>query len=203
LLFLLLIFSGLWATDLNMYLRKAFWLIFGFVVFIYISRRYSDQSFIDNFLLFIALSIFFVTLIGISQNLYDFPNTSLLGAAVENASTFGNKNVASHFVVICFPLLFNVFTRKIKVSQYRLAFFSLVIILSLFYIFYANSKAAMLAITFQFLLLVIFSLYLFFKNLKKNNLVAFWLFFSLLTFNFFNSNLCATTHKSLIRSYCY
>jgi len=173
LLFLLLIFSGLWATDLNMYLRKAFWLIFGFVVFIYISRRYSDQSFIDNFLLFIALSIFFVTLIGISQNLYDFPNTSLLGAAVENASTFGNKNVASHFVVICFPLLFNVFTRKIKVSQYRLAFFSLVIILSLFYIFYANSKAAMLAITLQFLLLVIFSLYLFFKNLKKNNLKFF------------------------------
>jgi tetratricopeptide (TPR) repeat protein len=82
-----------------------------------------------------------VALIGLLQQFFDF---ELIRQAVPPASTFGNKNLAGHFMVLVFPIsLVFLFLAKHKNDFIKYGLFTF--ILGLF-IFYIKSRSAWLAI---------------------------------------------------------
>lgn len=73
------------------------------------------------------------------------------------ASTFGNKNMAAQFIVLCFPMVIMFFISAKKSRNMWIA--ALVLSLVTIYLFHTRTKAAWIAIMAQVFILVLFFLY--------------------------------------------
>ncbi len=107
-----------------------------------------------------------ISIIGIFQ--YLSPDIEFLLQSAPPSSTFGNKNIAAHPLVLIFTVvLFIIFYNKINTMQSFLTGFLMAVIV--IYIFYTATKSAWLAI---FIELLFVTLFLRLKRKKINNCIC-------------------------------
>jgi len=132
----------------------------------------ADAERIRIVLTLIFFSGFLVSLVGILQYLIAF---SWFPQAAPPAATFGNKNMAAHFIVLSLPVgiwLFGTDPKKGKTWISAGASASMVI-----YLFYTHTKAAWVAVSVQALFLVLYLVFVRFRlktglALNPNKLMA-------------------------------
>ncbi len=140
-----------WALDgYGGFVQWLHWVACALIFFIAL-QVLADAKRIRIVLTLIFLSGFLVSVVGILQYLIEidwFPQ------AVPPAATFGNRNMAAHFVVLSFPIgvwLFGTAKRSVAVWGASGASASMAI-----YLFYTHTKAAWVAVGVQVLFLLIF-----------------------------------------------
>lgn len=143
--------SLLWAenqyfaiTNLTIWLQSL-------LLFFVSLQLFKTQKEIINLLNFIVISGVIVSIIGISQHLFDF---NWITQATKPAGTFGNKNMAVHFLVLIIPINIGLFLNSQTKKQQLVLSFALSII-SL-YLVYANSRAGYLSFLIQTILFAVF-----------------------------------------------
>jgi tetratricopeptide (TPR) repeat protein len=119
---------------------------------------------IFNMLIF---SMTLVSIIGLMQ-FYFRDNTliyNFFGQSAVPGSTFVNKNMASHFLVMVLPL--NLILLLKETSKKKIAFYSISITISLWYLIFIAARQAYLAFSIEFILLALFLVLDYWKNRKK------------------------------------
>jgi len=190
-IFLLIFFilgsiSFFWAEDKSLFFEKWIKIYVGLFVF-YVSSKITHNE--DSFLkisFILSISAFLVSLIGISQYLYSFPDFKLLQYNNIPASTFGNKNGANQFLVFLYPFIIYL-TFWVKENFFRFVG-TLSLIFMLTYMYFSVTKAAWIAIFAQTIAIFLF---LFFKRVKPfidkhlfvNLFISFAIVFSLSYFS--------------------
>jgi len=147
--------SFIWASDNWLFYEKWIILFSGFFVFYLASKIEHNEK---NFLIIatiLSTSAFAVSIIGITQFLFQFPSFDLLQTNTVEASTFGNKNAANQFLVFLYPFtLYLVLINRDKAYQI-IGLISLVTIM--FYMYYSVTKGAWIAVTVEIITFLLFS----------------------------------------------
>lgn len=128
------------------------------LVFFLILNIYKNLKDAENLLKIIVASLVVVSVIGILQHYFvdNYFIQSIFVQAVGPSSTFGNKNLASHFVVIVLPISVIFFLTSKDKKNIGLYFIS--IIVSFWYLYLIQARQAHLAVLvelFAFLLFVV------------------------------------------------
>ena len=116
----------------------------------------------------LIFSMTLVSLIGLIQ-FYFGDNIiiyNIFGQSVSPASTFGNKNMASHFLVIVLPL--NLIFLIKETSKKRVVIYSTTLTISLWYLIFIAARQAYLAFGIELILLVLFLVLDYWKNREKS-----------------------------------
>jgi len=154
----------LWVENWNLaVVMLAQYLTFamGFVLFLNIFRNFDNGRAVLKVLVW---SMVVSSIIGLLQ--YYFANNEIIQnlyiQTVKPGSTFANKNMASHFIVMALPLSFALFIsaqKKIDIYIYTLATF-----IGLWFLIYTVARQAYLAILIEFIIILIFFVLDFLKN---------------------------------------
>lgn len=145
------ILSSSWA--INSYESYSLWLklFAASSMFLLVLNSINSKYQFELILKVIFLSAVIISLVGISQYLFDI---ELIRQAVSPASTFGNKNTASHFIVLTLPLGIGLFLYT--TNQKEKYIYILGVLIILIYLFYTKTRAGWLAVGVEFLVLLIF-----------------------------------------------
>lgn len=140
---------------------------YGLVFFLILNifKNFKDAEFL---LKAIIISLVVVSIVGIIQS-YFIDNRfiqSFFVQAVGPSSTFGNKNIATHFIVMVLPISI-AFYLKSKNSK-NLVLYALSIFIGLWYLYLTQARQAYLAITVEFLILLLFVLIDFIRNKEQS-----------------------------------
>jgi O-antigen ligase len=163
-LFLLLFFvfssfSFFWTNDQTLFIGKWLLYVFGFLSF-YLATKLEPK---DKYYIYLALGLVLasglISMLGISQYLFEIPNKALLPYENIPAATFGNKNAANQFLVLSFPVI--IFALVSKINRFQYVLVATVFIATLFYVYYATTKSAWIALFVEILITVF---YLFFSR---------------------------------------
>jgi len=155
-------FSFIWAEDNWIFYEKWIIIFAGLFIF-YLANKieHNEKSFL-NIATILSVSAFLVSIIGISQYLFSFPDFDLLQYNNIPASTFGNKNAANQFLVFLFPFtLYLTFFNRIRIYQI-IGLISLVTLI--FYMLYSVTKGAWIAVTIES---IVFLFFAFLKPLRS------------------------------------
>ncbi|SFV58183.1 Oligosaccharide repeat unit polymerase Wzy; O-antigen ligase [hydrothermal vent metagenome] len=161
--------------SLNTYLAIAQlqqWLI-AFLVFFLVLNFVRNKN-ISEILSALFIAVVLVSILGIVQYLFDF---DLIRQAVKPASTFGNKNIAIHFVVLTLPLGLGLLLNTKEKKQQFLYLIGLIISLS--FLLLTQTRAGYLALLVQLLTLLLFVIFDIKFNQKKINFKKLGLIFTL------------------------
>jgi O-antigen ligase len=165
------------------------------LVFLLTINIFDDYKKIETLIKFVVVSLTLVSIIGLLQ--YYFFNIdfikNLFTQIVTPSSTFGNKNMASHFVVMALPLsLILIFTSK---SNRQVVLYSITTIIGAWFLIYIVARQAYIATIVELFVLSLFFILDKWKNkdkallatmaIKKNKSIA---FFSILIFLVFAAN---------------
>ncbi len=122
------------------------------IFYFYITNTLKRAYTIDRFFLISALSVFFVSVIGILQKLW---NITWIPQLTPPASTFSNKNMAAHMLAIGFPFIVGSF---FMYKQRIIKFLSSVILaVTLLFLYYTKTRSAWIAVLAVSLVLIFFS----------------------------------------------
>ncbi len=117
---------------------------------------FNNFNKIDFFIKSIVVSLVCISIIGLLQ--YYFSNIDLINQffiqMAVPASTFGNKNVASHFVVMTLPLSF-VLMLSSKGNR-QVYIYSIALTVSAWFLIYTTARQAYVAITVELIILSLF-----------------------------------------------
>jgi len=116
----------------------------------------------------LIFSMTLVSIIGLIQ-FYFGDNTlvfNFFGQSAVPGSTFVNKNMASHFLVMVLPL--NLILLIKDTSKKKIVFYSISITISLWYLIFITARQAYLAFGIELILLVLFLGLDYWKNRKKS-----------------------------------
>jgi len=126
------------------------------------------KSNLDSIFYTLIFSMALVSIIGLIQ-FYFGDNTiihNFFGQAVSPASTFANKNMASHFLVMVLPL--NLILLLKEVSKKKIVIYSISLTISLWYLIFIAARQAYLAFGIELIFLVLFLVLDYWKNRKKS-----------------------------------
>ena len=138
------------------------------LVFFLVINIYKNLKNTEALLKAIIISLTVVSVIGILQN-YFIDNEfiqSFFVQVVGPSSTFGNKNISSHFIVMALPISIAFYLNS-KNSK-NLALYTLSIFISLWYLYLTQAKQAYFAITIEILILLSFFLIDYIRNKEKS-----------------------------------
>ena len=142
------------------------------VIFFLIINTFKDGNLIEKILKYLALSMALVSVIGLVQ--YYNPDSyfiqNLFAQAAKPASTFGNKNMASHFVVMLLPI--SIALMLLSKKNAVLIYYSVLIILGFWFLMNAAARQAWVAMAVELAILLVFILLDRFKN-KDQSFVKF------------------------------
>ena len=134
------------------------------VIFFLIINIFKDGNLIEKILKLLVLSMTLVSVIGLVQ--YYNPDSyfiqNLFAQAAKPASTFGNKNMASHFVVMLLPISIALMLSSKKSTA--LAYYSVTIILGFWFLMNAAARQARVAMAVELFILLLFILLDRYKN---------------------------------------
>ncbi|WP_161939951.1 O-antigen ligase family protein [Dissulfuribacter thermophilus] len=165
---LILIFLILCSTSLynaiNPYQAIPVLIHWWFCGILYFFIVFNEITLFPNLFFFSSISVGLIAIIGILQN-YQVDFISFIPQTVSPAGTFGNKNMAAHFVAILIPYIFGAISfSKNKIHKYL---FCSILIISFFYILLTGTRASWLAVLISLTIAVI--LYLNTHEFRKNN----------------------------------
>jgi len=112
----------------------------------------------------LVFSMTLVSIIGLLQ--YYFPDNwhvqHFISQAVRPAATFGNKNMASHFIVMTLPL--SLMSLLVAKTHSKIAMYSLATFVGGWFLLYTIARQAYLAVAVELLILGIFIVFDHYKN---------------------------------------
>lgn len=127
----------------------------GLALFLVVNN-FNNEFEIKHFLLAIILVAVLVSIIGLIQ--YYFPNRieiqSFIRQAIPPASTFGNKNMAAHFLVMTLPLalVFMLYENTVK----KIVFYAVSSIMIAWFLIHTNTRAGWFSVMVELVFLLIF-----------------------------------------------
>lgn len=137
------------------------------IIFTLIVNIFNKSTLIKKIPKALVLSMGIVSIIGLIQ--YYFPDSyliqNLFAQAAKPSSTFGNKNMASHFVVMALPLSI-IFLLSAK-NNHFIARYSVLSIFGFWYLMNAAARQAWVAMAAELILLLIFLLLDYYKNKEQ------------------------------------
>ncbi len=152
--------SLLWVDDyFEAFKLLTIWWCAGLLYFL-VTQTFRDRRSIETLSMGIIVSGFLVSLLGVSQYLFDL---DWIAQTVKPAATFGNKNMAVHFLVMVIPLSMGLLLHVRQKNQQMII--AACLLPMMLFLFYANSRAGLLALLAEMALFALFIL----KN-KKNRL---------------------------------
>jgi O-antigen ligase len=152
--------SLLWTKNSYLTMTNLIIWLDGFLLFFITLQLFKTSKDIIQLLNLIVLSGVVVSIIGISQHLFDF---DWITQATKPAATFGNKNMAVHFLVLIIPINIGLLlNNKNKIQQILLAF---ALTITSLYLIYANSRAGYLSAIAE---VILFSIFIF-KHKKSSS----------------------------------
>ena len=126
------------------------------LIFLLIVNLVENDNQIDVFFKFIVISLALISIIGLLQ--YYFSEIwfikHIFAQITPPAATFGNKNMASHFLVMVIPLGL-VFVLSSKDSR-QIVIYGVLITISLWFLIYTTARQAYIAISVELLILLLF-----------------------------------------------
>jgi len=126
------------------------------LVFVLSVNLFNNYKKVDFFIKAIVISLMFVSIIGLLQYYFfdvDFIK-HMFNQIVVPASTFGNKNFASHFVVMTLPLsLILILDSK---NNRQVILFSIATAIGAWFLIYTTARQAYVAIFVELLVLALF-----------------------------------------------
>ena len=147
--------SFLWAH--NIYESSALfstWAI-AFLAYFIVLNFFRSDDYVKILLFTIFISGFLISIFGILQNVSESFN-NILVQAMSPASTFSNRNLSAHYILLTFPLGIGFFLKsKNKNSS---LFFAIATSLMVAYLIYTISKAAYLSLFVQIVFIIFFTL---------------------------------------------
>ena len=149
--FLLGCFSIIWSVNYSFTIEKmALWIM---VMFSAYSAYHINlkEDILHRFSFYLVIAIGIIAIIGIMQYLFDF---SLIPQRAFPSSTFGNKNYATHPIVLIFPLAIYIILSK-KTDTKDLWIISIFTALIISYVFYTSTLAAWISISIEIILIAI------------------------------------------------
>ncbi len=127
---------------------------------------------IKALLFLMVVSSVLVSILGLSQ--YYFPESNSVQTFIRQmtspAATFGNKNMAIHFIVLTLPISIVFFLQS--QTLLKSAFFFATLLICGWFLFVSNTRAGWLSVIIQVFLLILFLVYDFLKNGKNPLVVA-------------------------------
>ena len=138
-----------------------------FLMFFLVANLLKKNYFYSIFNTLI-ISMTLVSIIGLMQ-FYFGDNTiisNFFGQSVSPASTFANKNMASHFLVMVLPL--NLILLLKEISKKKIVIYSISLTISLWYLIFIAARQAYLAFGVELILLILFLILDHWKNSKKS-----------------------------------
>ena len=137
------------------------------LIFTLIINSFKNYDLVVKIPKALVISMSIVTIIGLVQ--YYFPDNYLIqnifAQAAKPSATFGNKNMASHFVVMVLPLSI-VFLLSAK-NNFVIARYSVAIILGFWYLMNAAARQAWVAMAVELTVLLVFILLDRYKNKER------------------------------------
>jgi O-antigen ligase/tetratricopeptide (TPR) repeat protein len=134
------------------------------LIFTLIINSFKGDDLVEKIPKALLISMSIVTLIGLVQ--YYFPDNYLIqnifAQIAKPSATFGNKNMASHFVIMVLPLGI-VFLLSAK-NNFSIAKYSIVIVLGFWYLMNAAARQAWVAMAVELSVLLAFILLDRYKN---------------------------------------
>jgi O-antigen ligase len=140
-------------------------LTFFLVVNVY--KKYKD---VNNLLIGLIASMFVISIIGLLQYylIDNYLIQNIFAQFAAPSATFGNKNMASHFMVMTLPLaIVYVFSLNTK---FRIVLMSIPVFIGFWYIMYISARQAYLAMFIEIAILILFFILDGFKNQKESYL---------------------------------
>lgn len=136
--------SVIWSSNkFESFVLLSVWIEASLLYFI-VANNFKNLNDITKLLSFIVIIAAVVAIIGIAQHLFDF---NWIAQAIKPAATFGNKNMAVHFLILVMPISVSLFINS-KNLKSSILFATTTGILLLYFI-YADSKAGFLALLVQ------------------------------------------------------
>jgi len=138
--------------SINSYESLIAWLpwVFSYLAYFLSLRLIDNSKQIKQFLLLIVLAATGVAVLGLAQHLF---HIAWVTQGFPPASTFGNKNMAAHFVVLIVPIIYVFIVifpeKKIK------AFFGMILAIVLSYLLVTETRASILVVTIQTILFIV------------------------------------------------
>jgi len=188
LFFIFATLSYFWADDKALFFNK-FKIITSAILTYYLAKNIkitSNNLFLVS--LIFAVTVFSISSIGIFQWFIDFKGSDFLAGQTPVPSTFGNKNIATHVIVISLPLVLYYFLRSKHILNFSfsvLSFFS-----ALIFIYLSATKGAILAIFVELIVLLLFILFSkvkFSRTFSKSEYLALFLIIIFSFILFFDS----------------
>ena len=138
------------------------------LVFFLVLNIYKNLKDTEVLLKTIIVSLMVVSIIGILQSYFidNYFVQNFFVQAVGPSSTFGNKNIATHFVVMVLPVSI-VFYLNSK-NRNNLVLYALSILAGLWYLYLTQARQAYLAIAVEAFILLLFILIDFIRNRGKS-----------------------------------
>jgi len=184
-LFLLWCFMAFfWSHDTYKYSITLIQYVSLGLIFFLVTNIYTSSGAIKKLLNLFIYSLFAVSIIGLFQSYYpdSFFIQNLFTQKAAPASTFINKNMASHFVVMILPLsIIYLLTSK---SLNKILLYSITSFTSLLFLLNIEARQAYVAVFVEFLILILFFILDFIKNKNlfvKSLLLKKWKVFSIFT----------------------
>ncbi len=152
--------SLLWVDDyFEAFKLLTIWWCAGLLYFL-VTQIFRDRRSIETLSMGIVISGFLVSLLGVGQYLFGL---DWIAQTVKPAATFGNKNMAVHFLVMVIPLSIGLLLHVRQKNQQMII--AACLLPMMLFLFYANSRAGLLALLAEIALFTLFIL----KN-RKNRL---------------------------------
>jgi tetratricopeptide (TPR) repeat protein len=156
-----------WVTDSYLASVQLIQFISIALIFFLIINTIRHKKDIKQLLFLLVITSVLVSILGLMQ--YYFPNNiniqNFIRQAVHPASTFGNKNMAIHFIVMTLPLAIVFLIRAQKLS--KIIFFTFATIIASWYLIHSYTRAGWLSVSIEMIFLSLFLIYNFIKH-KQN-----------------------------------
>ena len=152
-------FSVLWAVNAFEWFHKMLFFSTAILGLLLAQQLINSVQLIQLLYKGLFVSGLLIALIGICQHLF---NVQWFQQAAPPAATFGNKNMAMHYILLTISLGVVLFWHSQRLIESW--FYGIAITLMLTYIVYSTTRAAWIAVTVQGLLLVSYALWEYFKN---------------------------------------
>jgi O-antigen ligase len=138
-----------------------------FFLVVNVFKKYKD---VNNLLIGLIASMFVISIIGLLQYYLvdNYLMQNIFAQFARPSATFGNRNMASHFMVMTLPLaIVYVFTLNTK---FHIVLMSIPVFVGFWYVMYISARQAYLAMFIEIAILILFFILDGFKNKKESYL---------------------------------
>ena len=136
--------SAFWAHNTDYVIVMSLQWLTALLTFVMMVAALDSERRIRTFYLVFCGTAIFVSFIGIAQSLYD---VDWYVQSAPPASTFNNRNMAMHYMVLCLPAILSILLlAPLRPRFARDSYITVVLGMTLLYVFLTQTRAALLSV---------------------------------------------------------